>query len=78
MKLDIKPDLHDLALRIKERGLESSAMHIEDTITEMLLSRINPSLEAWTEEVLELLQDMESTGPRNKAEYDEKIGFDNE
>ena len=71
----IKPDLQELAQKIIDNG-QSSDRHIEDIITEMLLNRINPQLEAWTEEVLEIMQELEHPAPRTKAEYDERVGAD--
>ena len=76
-KLMNKPDLQELAQKIIDKG-QSSDRHIEDTITEMLLNRINPQLEAWTEEVLEIMQELEHPEPSTKAEYDERIGADKE
>ena len=73
----IKPDLQELAQKIIDNG-QSSDRHIEDIITEMLLNRINPQLEAWTEEVLEIMQELEHPEPRNKEEYDERYGLDKE
>jgi hypothetical protein len=74
MKLDTK----DIADKIKARGLETSTKHIEDVITEMILTSINPQLEKWTEQVLEHLQELEHPKPRNKAEYEERMGIDKE
>lgn len=74
MKINTK----DIAEKIQARGLDSSARHIEDVITEMLINSINPQLEAWTEEVLEHLQELEHPEPRNKEEYDERYGLDKE
>lgn len=71
MKLNTK----DIADKIQARGLDSSNMHIEDVITEMILTSINPQLEKWTEQVLEHLQELEHPKPRNKADYDERYGY---
>jgi hypothetical protein len=72
MKLGTK----DIADKIKARGLETSTKHIEDVITELILTSINPQLEKWTEQVLEHLQELEHPKPRNKAEFDERYGYE--
>lgn len=69
-----KPNLKDIADKIRTKGLESSSRHIEDTIYDMLIDKLDDQLESWTDEVIEILQDMEHPEPRTKAEYDERNG----
>jgi len=69
-----KINTKDIADKIRAKGLESSTRHIEDTIFEMILQSID--IEGLTEQVLEHLQELEHPEPRNKAEYDERIGAD--
>jgi hypothetical protein len=72
MKLNTK----DIAERIHSNTYHnSSTKHIEDVITEMILTSINPQIEKWTEQVLEHLQELEHPKPRNKADYDERYGY---
>ena len=74
----MKPDLKEIAAKIKDRGLESSTRHIEDVIVEMIINQLSPQLDAWTEEVIEQLQELEHPEPRTKAEYYERYGLDKE
>jgi len=77
-KLMSKPDLKDIAEKLHSKDLSSNYKHIEDRIYEAIINRLDRQLEAWTEEVIEIMQELEHPEPRTKAEYDERYGLDKE
>lgn len=73
MKIDVK----ELAEKLLET-IDPNRKYAEETIYNSILEILELDLQKLAEEVKDKMIEISHPQPRNKAEYDEKIGVDNE